>query len=145
MSNLIFLISSIVFSIISTRDFYGLSTSKRYVLHYFIPQFQKWTAYSHSSIPHIIVFYVVQYALFCSTYFLSQSISSFKKLNERCCWVFWYLVKQEQGQFYYMKTHFCPWLNSIGKYHLAQKGTHIVEKCNQWRAEAWGSGWGRCK
>ena len=37
--------------------------------------------------------------------------------RDNCCHLS-YLVKQEQRQFYYMRTLFCTWLISFGKYHF---------------------------
>ena len=53
---------------------------------------------------------------------LSQyQLPHWRWLNRRYYCNFRYLVKQEQYQFYYMKTHFCARLISIGKYHFARK------------------------
>ena len=108
-----------------------------WMVPYLFLQFQKWTAYSHSSVAIITIFLgSICFLLFL--YFLPKSILLLKVTKGKVLLQFLYLVKKEQIQFYHMKTDFCAWLISIGKYHFAQKlhwfrykATHNDEKCNR--------------
>ena len=90
-------------------------------LHYFILQFEKWTAYSNSSILDIMIFWGISMHSFVPHIFYQNQFLCLRWLNRSYCCNVCYLVKPEQYQFYYMKAQFCTWLISIGKYHFAWK------------------------
>ena len=106
---LIYLISFIVLSVISAPRFMRPCWWK-VDSHYFIAQFEKWTAYSHSSITHVMIFWGISMHSFVPPYFYQNQFLGLSWLNWRYCCNFRYLFKQEQDQFYCMKTHFCAWL-----------------------------------